>query len=842
MLPDMSAPLQPPAAPLRFGRFELHPKERRLLVDGEPAHLGGRAFDLLATLAHHPDRLIGKNELIDTVWPGLVVEESNLHTQMSALRKVLGGDIVVTVPGRGYRFVAHTESAAAAVPALAAPQPAEPAPAPPGALLPGAVGPLFGREADLGRLAQALQAGSCVTLAGPGGVGKTRLALAAAGRWPGRRCWIDLTPLNEGVQVAGALARALGMPLADGEAGPQLAHALAGAPALVVLDNAEHLLGAVAALAAELMAALPQLVLLVTSQMPLALSAERVLRIEPLAIEAGAAGAAGAPESGALALLVDRIAAADPRVRIDAASWPVMREICCQLDGLPLALEMGAARVPLLGLRGVRDKLAHRFALLTTGRRQVAPRQRTLHAALDWSFGLLDERERRLFATLGVFAGGFTLDLCVALVPADGAPSRWETIDGLAVLVDHSLVAVGPEDPPRYRLLETMRAYALEQLAAGGDEACVRRRHAEQLIELFAQHSADDAGRALCLPEIDNVREAMVWATANAPDLAAALAARATYATTFSAWRGQAHAWIAQQEPLMRSETGEAFDPGQRVLWWNAFARSLIISLSVRKAEIARQARRVAQAEGDALARHAAANAMIRALDEPGPELDDACAELTALAEAHPQWPAQTRVVGQAALAIAAYARGDHEGLLAARRSEFAIARCAGLQAAADAAQTNIAAALGAMGRHEEALVQARAVLERIDGTPNANRVWAWDGVIESLLELDRWDEARAAMPRALETGREFDVPICTPHLALLALKRGRNEAAARLLGYALQAFEARGMAIHDQTRVRINRITADCAAALGAERSAELIAQGRPMPDEAALAAACGD
>jgi DNA-binding winged helix-turn-helix (wHTH) protein len=382
VLSDMPAPLRPEAPPLRFGRFELHPKERRLLVDGEPAHLGGRAFDLLATLADQPDRLVGKNELIDKVWPGLIVEESNLHTQMSALRKVLGGDVVVTVPGRGYRFVAKTDS-----PAATPAPPAPAAPVPPGALLPVAAGPLVGRVADLGRVEQALRAGGCVTLARPGGVGKTRLALAAAERWKARRCWIDLAPLGDGVQVAGALARALGMPLSDGDAGPQLARALAGEPVLVVLDNAEHLLDAVAALATELLAALPQLVLLVTSQIALAVGAERVLRIEPLAIETGAAAGAQAA-SGALALLADRIAAADPRVRIDAAAWPLMREICEQLDGLPLALEMAAARVPLLGLKGVRDKLAHRFALLTTGRRLAAPRQRTLHAALDWSFGL----------------------------------------------------------------------------------------------------------------------------------------------------------------------------------------------------------------------------------------------------------------------------------------------------------------------------------------------------------------------------------------------------------------------------------------------------------------------
>src|SRR6185437_15809040 len=273
-------------------------------------------------LALRPGRLITKGELLDQVWPGLVVEESNLHTQMSSLRRVLGNEVIATVPGRGYRFAAVAEATAAP-----APPPATVAHVSTAAL-PMVGGRLFGRDDDQARLAALLEAPGCVTLVGAGGVGKTRLALAAAAAWTGRRFWVDLSPLTEGVQVAGALARALGLPLADGDIGTPLVDALAGGPAWVALDNAEHLVDATAALAKQLLAGAPELRLLVTSQLPLSLAGERVLRIEPLPLEGGEGDG-----DGALALLTERITAADHRVRIGPDAVPLLREIVRQLDG-----------------------------------------------------------------------------------------------------------------------------------------------------------------------------------------------------------------------------------------------------------------------------------------------------------------------------------------------------------------------------------------------------------------------------------------------------------------------------------------------------------------------------
>ena len=504
-----SARIHAPTAPLRFGpggRFELRPAEYRLLVDGEAAALGGRALDLLMALAARPSELHTKSELLDLVWPGLVVEEGNLRVQINTLRRLLGEDAIATVPGRGYRFSATIlAEPAAAVTAMARPQ--EPvAPRVDAAAL-----RLFGRDADLARLEAALRAASgCVSLVGTPGVGKSSLARLALARWVGRTAWVDLAALAQGGQVAGAIARALGGQLGEGDAVTQVLQLLPpDQPLLLVLDNAEHLIDSCAEWAVHLRGA-TQLRLLLTSQRPLAVAGEQVLRLAPLHVAEGVEGPD--PREGAVALLIDRITAADSRFEPTSASLPLLASLCRQLDGLPLALEMAAARVPLMGLQAVHDALAERFALLSRGRRDSPARHRSLHGALAWSYGLLSDAEQRLFRALGVFAGGFTLDLAVTLT-SDEHVGRWDVVDGLASLVEGSLVSLDGEDPPRYRLLETMRAYALEQLAAPGPQAAgergsLRQRHAAAVTALIA--GSDSA--ALWLADMENAREAFLWA------------------------------------------------------------------------------------------------------------------------------------------------------------------------------------------------------------------------------------------------------------------------------------------------------------------------------------------
>jgi non-specific serine/threonine protein kinase len=839
-------PALPAVAPLRFGpsqRFELQPAEQRLLIDGQPAALGRRALDLLIVLAERPDHLLSKNELLDRVWPGLVVEEANLQMQISNLRKLLGGDVIATVPGRGYRFTAVVSSAAVASASTAAA-----ATAPALTLAPRtAAHRLIGRDHDLARLEDLLQGGGCVTLVGSSGVGKTSLARAAAARWAGRSVWVDLAALAHGGQVHGALARALELQLSgsDDEAPAQLVSALQGQSLLLVLDNAEHLIETCAALAAQLRP-LAGVQLLVTSQAPLAVAGERVLRLDPLTLPGPDDGL---DAGGALALLVERIVAADHRFEPTPATLPLLSAVCAQLDGLPLALEMAAARVPLLGLQGVHDALVQRFALLTRGHRDAAARHRTLHNALDWSYRLLGPAEQRLFGALGVFAGGFTLDLAVALM-TDDVHARWDVIDGLATLADRSLIVVGHEEPPRYRLLETMRAYALEQLAQSidpaNDEASVRRRHAAAVLALLGRHAVGNATTmALCLAEMENARDAIAWAREHDLGLAAQLTPRATAVTTFTTWRHESGNWLLTLEPLMDQAASRALPAEVQAMWWTERTRIG----AIRREAGARVAGRRAVALWRPLQQPRqllrATLTWVRSIAVADPELAEACAELEAQAAAISDLTPRERLGVLGALIRAAVTRGDHVAVLAGREAEVVLAQQLGDQDAVDTADSNILCGLLNLGRNAETAERGQVLLARIDADGsgrNGNLPWVLGPLFAALLALGRPDEARALLPRLLAAGRRFATPTPAPQLCGLAAAELRFFAAARLLGYAHACYESRGVTFEPEEEAVLARVLAAVSAALGAEQARGWVQQGRSLSDDAAEALAASD
>lgn len=830
-----------PARPLRFGpagRFELRPAEYRLLIDGQPAPLGGRALDLLMALAARPAELLTKGELLDLVWPGLVVEENNLRVQINALRRLLGEGAIATVPGRGYRLAVTLLDDSAAAPTTTA---AAATPSPPAAQR------LIGRDADLARLEAQLQSGGCVTLVGMPGVGKSSLARAVQvqSRWAGASAWVDLAPLTLGSQVGGAIARALGAQLDDGDAAPQLLQALpADAPLLLVLDNAEHLIEACAAWATQLAAA-PQLRLLVTSQLPLAVRGEQLLRLEPLPV-LDSADAEAAPQ-GALALLVERIVAADHRFKVTPGALPLLSAVCRQLDGLPLALEMAAARVPLMGLRAVHDALAERFALLSRGRRDSPARHRSLHDALAWSHGLLSAAEQRLFRSLGVFAGGFTLDLAVTLT-TDEHVGRWEVVDGLATLVERSLVSVtlaADDEPPRYRLLETMRAYALEQLAAPApgapdESASLRRRHAAAVLALFSRGEPE----ALVLAEMENVREAFLWAREHELGVAAQLGARAAQLVGFTIWRQEVTEWMLSLRPLMQSPAGRALPLQTQALWWSMQA----YVLNVRRDRGARAAAKEAVALWQQLDSprelQAALGHWVRSITEPGPELDEACAALQQSAAAGNASP-RDRLRVQGALSEAARVRGDTQALLACREQELLMARELGWDDMAQAAETNVCAALFDLGHHAEAAARAQALLQRIDALgseSNGNLPWALNVLLEALVVLGRLAEAQALVPRSLACGRRFGTTVAWQGIVVLVAAQQRFEAAARLVGYLDRLWTARGAAADRDELGRLERVSSIVQQQLGSERATALAAEGRGLSDDAAAALALGE
>lgn len=509
-----------------FPPFRLVPSRRLVLRDELPVKLGGRAFDLLLALIERRERTVAKAELFDIVWPNLVVEENNLQVQVGALRKLLGHPALATIPGRGYRFtlaVSTEGDGAESEQDVSGPSPA--ARAVP-TNLPAWLPPLIGRDEALEALLALLDRHTWVTVTGPAGIGKTRLARAAARQWlpqaPGGVWWVDLAPVVDPGLVPNAVALATGaIAGAHGDILRAIVDALANQASLLVLDNAEHLLDAVAALLARLRPLCPGLRLLLTSQEVLHAADEQVFRLEALSLPARHTLEA-ACASGAVALFATRAKAAAREFELNADTLGDAIEICSRLDGIPLAIELAAARVGVLGVRGVRARLDNRFQLLRSGDRTALRRHRTLREAVDWSYRLLSDDEKAVFRRLGVLVGSFTLEAALAISEDGDRIDRWDALEHLSALVDKSMVVAEGDPLPRYRMLETLRLFALERLIEHRETEAARAAHVEHYSgvaesgrELLAA-SPDAKGLRLLDSERDNILLAMEWACAGA--------------------------------------------------------------------------------------------------------------------------------------------------------------------------------------------------------------------------------------------------------------------------------------------------------------------------------------
>ena len=383
--------------------------------------------------------------------------------------------------------------------------------------LPAQLSSFVGRGEQIKDVRDLLVANRLVTLTGAGGAGKTRLALQVAatmaaeyqaGVW-----FVDLSPVTDPENVAAATARALG--LID-QSGPSpvdtLARFIGNKQLLIVLDNCEHLLDASARAAAALLTACSGLTLVATSREPLGVSGEVTWRIPSLAIA-----------DEAIELFTDRAGRARPDFSLDGDTTATVTEICRHLDGMPLAIELAAARMRALSLAEIAASLHDRFQLLTGGGRTLMPRQQTLRASVDWSHDLLSDDERVLFRRLAVFRGGFDLD-AVRAVAADDQAERYLVLDQVTLLVDKSLVVSEDEfDHTRFRMLETMRQYAGEKLSESGEQNEIRRRHLDYYMAMVdALHTEARAGHEQLLEqavaELDNLRAAFAWSAEQDPD------------------------------------------------------------------------------------------------------------------------------------------------------------------------------------------------------------------------------------------------------------------------------------------------------------------------------------
>ena len=480
------------ARALLFGRFRLVLHSRELLVDGAPVSIGNRAIDVLLALIDACGELVTKDELLSRVWPNTTVEENNLQFQISTLRKALGPDrdFIKTVCGRGYRFVAEITVERRAARPYDASNAADPSSAQvvqlvdlpaPGAL-PAPRSELVGRDAQLTDVAALVGANRLVTLVGAGGIGKTRLAVELARRLlanfeDGVRI-AELGPLSDPALVLPTIAAAL--ELSGAAASPErLAAALGPRRPLLVLDNCEHVVDAVAAITEVLLHANPSLQVIATSREPLRAEGEWVYRVPPLDVPPeGAEAPEDVLQHSAAKLFMARTSAAQPIALLDWRVGAAVASICRQLDGVPLAIELAAASAAALGVEGLASRLDDRLNLLTNGRRTAPTRHQTLRATLDWSYELLSEPERAVMRRLAVFADDFTMEAASA-VAASGEVAAGDVVRCLAALVTKSLVASDVGGPvPHYRLLETMRAYAAERLAESGEFEAVAKRHA----------------------------------------------------------------------------------------------------------------------------------------------------------------------------------------------------------------------------------------------------------------------------------------------------------------------------------------------------------------------------
>ncbi len=500
---------------LSFGPFELSIGNRLLTNGAKVVPLGARAMDLLIVLVEQANELVGRRTLIERVWPKRGAEQVSLRVHISALRKALeqsdpGRRYIANVPGRGYSFVVPVTSRSS--------QTSGDLKSSSRSRLPARLMRMLGRRDALAAIQMKLAEQKFVTIVGPGGIGKTTVAIAVAHEmsaiFDGQVHFVDLGALGGASLVAPAVATALGVSVQTNNVVPALIDRLQEKPTLIVLDCCEHLIDGASAFAEELIRRVPTLHLLATSREAMRVEGEHVFELCELACppEDGSLSAQDALQYPAVQLLVDRVRAVRGDFELVDADAPIAAGICRRLDGIPLAIELAAGRVDIFGLSKTASLLDDRLNLSWVGRRTAPAKHQTLNAALEWSYDLLGEAERRVLNRLSVFAGGFTFEAAVAVV-ADETIDEANVSDCVWELRSKSMIAAQGQGA-RLRLLDTTHAFASRRLAESDEEGRWRRRHAFYFSGLFKQGAAMDGPerRRTLGVEVDNLRAALNWA------------------------------------------------------------------------------------------------------------------------------------------------------------------------------------------------------------------------------------------------------------------------------------------------------------------------------------------
>lgn len=534
-----------PAGPrLSFGPFTVAPHERLVTRDGVAVPLGAKAFDALIALMSRPNEVVSKWDLMALVWPGITVEEANLRFHIAALRKALGDGkdgarYIATLSGRGYCFVAPISQTE-----LPAARRSPPSMELPPVKLPNRLQRMVGRDQAVAAISDKLLTSRFVAIVGPGGVGKTAVAVAIAhdllAAFSDAAHFVDLAALSDPDLVITSILLMLGLPAETDDPLPALLAHLRDKRMLLILDNCEHVIAAAAPLASAIFHAAPDVHILATSREALRVEGEQVYRLAPLAVPPDSAGltAAAAQTYPALQLFLERATAGGAQITLDDTNAATIARICRNLDGMALAIELAAGRVEAYGLEQTAALLDERLNLLWQGQRTAPPRQKTLRATLDWSYGLLSDIERLVLRRLAVFVGHFTIDAALEVVPDERA-DRSRLFDAIDSLVAKSMVAPRPIGAMmRYRLLDTTRAYLLEiepnDAALAARHATYYRRWLEQAGSTWAATPNADE-RAIHFSALHNVRAALDWCFGAGGDANAGIALAAAAAPIFLA-------------------------------------------------------------------------------------------------------------------------------------------------------------------------------------------------------------------------------------------------------------------------------------------------------------------
>jgi predicted ATPase/DNA-binding winged helix-turn-helix (wHTH) protein len=538
---------------ISIGAFQLFPLERSLRRGDEVVRLGGRAFDILAALADRPGEVVGRRELLDKVWSDVFVEEASLRFHISELRKALGDGVdgaryVLNVPGRGYTLVAPT----ARFVLEGAPGPDRPTYA-----LPRALERMVGRNEVVRELSEKVRSDRFVTIVGPGGVGKTTVALSVGNSllrdFAGAVCFVELSSVGDPGLLGATVTSALGIPVHSEDPLPGLIAHLRGKEILLVLDNCEHLISEAAEVAERLFHSLDGLYLLATSREALRVDGEHIFPLPSLASppEGEPLSLAQALAYPSAQLFANHMENAGASGALNVEETATVGRMCRQLGGLPLAIELAASRAALLGIHDTERQLNSLFALRWPGRRTAPPRQQTLNATLDWSYNLLSGAEQAVLRRLSCFSSSFSLDAAQSVALEDDL-GKAALFDAFGSLVAKSLTSKDRSEPvARYRLLDTTRTYARQKLEEAGEREPTRRRHALYYRDLLNSDSADEIAGDVptaSLVDLDDIRTALQWAFGEGGDnlLGAEIAACSAPLWLRRALLAEGGAWLAK--------------------------------------------------------------------------------------------------------------------------------------------------------------------------------------------------------------------------------------------------------------------------------------------------------